>query len=90
MEGDFVGRHDRSTGMPMPDHISARPDDLKALMGCMIETYERLCKDNFDPVLLAAVLAFGFVFIHPFEDVNGRVHRYLFHHVLAEKLFVPK
>ena len=89
-EGGFVGQHDRSTGMPMPDHISARPDDLKALMAGLIETYELLCKDNFDPVLLATVLAFGFVFIHPFEDGNGRIHRYLFHHVLAEKSFVPK
>jgi Fic family protein len=90
MEGGFVGEHDRSTGMPMPDHISARPDDLKALMDGLIETYELLCRDNFDPVLLATVLAFGFVFIHPFEDGNGRIHRYLFHHVLAEKSFVPK
>ena len=89
-EGGFVGQHDRSTGMPMPDHISARPDDLKALMAGLIETYELLCKDNFDPVLLATALAFGFVFIHPFEDGNGRIHRYLFHHVLAEKSFVPK
>jgi Fic family protein len=89
-EGGFVGQHDRSTGMPMPDHISARPDDLKALMDGLIETYELLCKDNFDPVLLATVLAFGFVFIHPFEDGNGRIHRYLFHHVLAEKSFVAK
>ncbi len=39
---------------------------------------------------LATILAFGFVFIHPFEDGNGRIHRYLFHHVLAEKGFVPK
>ena len=48
------------------------------------------CKDHFDAVLLATILAFGFVFIHPFEDGNGRIHRYLFHHVLAEKGFVPK
>jgi Fic family protein len=89
-EGGFVGEHDRSTGMPMPDHISARPDDLKALMTGLIETYELLRKDDFDAVLLATILAFGFVFIHPFEDGNGRIHRYLFHHVLAEKGFVPK
>ena len=89
-QGGFVGQHDRATGMPMPDHISARPDDLETLMTGLIETYELLCKDNFDPVLLATLLAFGFVFIHPFEDGNGRIHRYLFHHVLAEKGFVPK
>jgi Fic family protein len=39
---------------------------------------------------MATIIAFGFVFIHPFEDGNGRIHRYLFHHVLAEKGFVTK
>ena len=89
-EGGFVGEHDRSTGMPMPNHISARAEDLNNLLSGFIDTYELLCKDDFDPVLVATVLAFGFVFIHPFEDGNGRIHRYLFHHVLAEKGFVPK
>lgn len=89
-QGGFVGQHDRTTGMPMPDHISARAEDLNTLLPCLIETYELLCKSDFDAVLLATILAFGFVFIHPFEDGNGRIHRYLFHHVLAEKGFVPK
>ncbi len=88
--GGFVGEHDRTTGMPMPDHISARPDNLEALMTGLIETYAHLRDAEFDGVLMAAVIAFGFVFIHPFEDGNGRIHRYLFHHVLAEKGFVPK
>jgi Fic family protein len=90
VEGGFVGKHDRASGMPMPDHISARPEDLKTLMTGLIETYELLCVDDFDAVLMATIVAFGFVFIHPFEDGNGRIHRYLFHHVLAEKGFVPK
>ena len=42
-----------------------------------------------DPVIAAAVLAFGFVYIHPFEDGNGRIHRYLMHHVLARRGFNP-
>jgi Fic family protein len=42
---------------------------------------------NLDAVLTATVIAFGFVFIHPFEDGNGRIHRYLIHHVLAKKRF---
>ena len=89
-EGGFVGEHDRSTGMPLPDHISARPEDLDILLSGLIETYDQLEESVFDAVLLAALVAFGFVFIHPFEDGNGRIHRYLFHHVLAEKSFVPK
>ena len=30
------------------------------------------------------------VFIHPFIDGNGRVHRYLLHHVLSETGFTPR
>jgi hypothetical protein len=29
------------------------------------------------------------VYIHPYQDGNGRVHRYLIHHVLAERQFTP-
>lgn len=36
------------------------------------------------------MVAFGFVFIHPFMDGNGRIHRYLIHHVLAQAGFTPK
>jgi hypothetical protein len=43
-----------------------------------------------DPVVKAAMLAFGFVFIHPFADGNGRIHRYLIHHVMAEHAFSPE
>lgn len=89
-EGGFVGEHDRTTGMPMPEHISARAEDLKLLLSGLIDTYELLREDCFDAVLSAAITAFGFVFIHPFEDGNGRIHRYLFHHVLAEKGFISK
>lgn len=43
-----------------------------------------------DPVVLAAMVAFGFVFIHPFMDGNGRIHRYLIHHILAQAGFTPR
>ena len=89
-EGGFVGDHDRATGMPMPVHISARPEYLESLLSGLIETSQLLMGSDYDPVLTATLIAFGFVFIHPFEDGNGRIHRYLFHHILAEKGFVPK
>lgn len=90
VEGGFVGDHDRATGMPMPVHISARAEDLESLLSGFIETYQLLGDSDYDAVLMAALIAFGFVFIHPFEDGNGRIHRYLFHHILAEKVFVSK
>jgi hypothetical protein len=90
VEGGFVGDHDRVTRMPMPVHISARAEDLESLLSGLIETYKLLSESNYDAVLTATMISFGFVFIHPFEDGNGRIHRYLFHHVLAEKGFVSK
>ncbi len=41
-------------------------------------------------MLSAAKIAFGFVFIHPFEDGNGRIHRYLINHILAKMKFTPQ
>lgn len=35
-------------------------------------------------------LAFGFIYIHPFEDGIGRLHRYLIHHVLARRGMPPR
>ena len=87
-EGGFVGEHDRETRMPLPAHISARPQDLPALMEGLIAFNQAKARE-LDPVIAAAVLAFGFVYIHPFDDGNGRLHRYLIHHVLAERGFNP-
>lgn len=85
----FIGEHERSTGMPIPDHISARWQDLDLLMDGLVKTDNLLQESDMDPVLAATIIAFGFVFIHPFEDGNGRLHRYLIHHMLAVKEFVP-
>jgi len=87
-EGGFVGQHDRETQMPLPDHISARHEDLPSLIDGLV-SFDRAAAPYLDPVLAAAALAFGFVYIHPFEDGNGRLHRYLIHHVLAERAFNP-
>ena len=89
-EGGFIGIHERSTGKPLPDHISARYQDLLSLMDGMISAHNRLKKGNFDAVLFAALISFGVVFIHPFADGNGRIHRYLMHHILVESGFTPK
>lgn len=86
--GGFVGEHDREMRLPLPEHISARPEDLPALIDGMI-AFDQGAARSLDPVVAAASLAFGFVYAHPFEDGNGRIHRYLVHHVLAERGFNP-
>ena len=81
-QGGFVGQHDRDSRLPVPDHISARPGDLSSLLEGMA-AFDRGPALKLDAVVAAAVLAFGFVYVHPFEDGNGRIHRYLIHHVLS-------
>ncbi len=79
----FIGEHDRESFLPMPDHISARAKDLPSLMNGVIDTNNILLQSEYAPVLAAAAIAFGFVFIHPLSDGNGRIHRYLMHHILV-------
>lgn len=84
-QGGFVGEHDRTTGEPIPAHISARHQDIMQLMNGLIATNDRLQESEYDAVLAAAMIAFGFVFIHPYADGNGRIHRYIIHHILSRK-----
>lgn len=88
-EGGFVGEHDRQTGDPLPVHISAKPSDLHSLVSGIVAYDERSGNGEMDAVVAAAVEAFGFVYVHPFEDGNGRVHRWLLHHVLSASEFAP-
>ncbi|WP_312002417.1 Fic family protein [Bradyrhizobium hereditatis] len=69
--------------------MDARPDDLNSLMKGLIDANARMRDDGIDAVLQAASTAFGFVYVHPLQDGNGRLHRCLIHHVLAERKFTP-
>lgn len=89
-QGGFVGEHDRTTGEPIPEHISARYQDIETLLHGLIDAVSLLEKADFHPVLTASNIAFGFVFMHPFVDGNGRIHRYLLHHLLAEMKYTPQ
>jgi Fic family protein len=89
-EGGFVGEQDRETGQPIPDHISAKWEDIPSLLDGLLATSLLFEKNNFHPVLATTIIAFGFVFIHPFSDGNGRIHRYLIHHQLARMKFTPE
>jgi hypothetical protein len=87
-DGVFLGERDHN-GDPLPECIGARPMDLPELMQGLLEANERMGEAGLDPVLQAAATAFGFVYVHPLQDGNGRLHRCLIHHVLAERKFTP-
>lgn len=88
-EGGFIGTRNRITHEPIPEHVSARPEDLSSLMRGLIAYDNRAAKGGLDPVVAAAAVAFGFVYIHPFGDGNGRLHRWLIHHQLEVAGFNP-
>lgn len=80
----------------MPDYsemvyfVPPKPEDVPSLMDGWMRAAARLVPSAADPVSAAAALAFGFVFIHPFDDGNGRIHRFLVHSVLAKTGFTPQ
>ncbi len=89
-EGGFVGEHDRHTGAPIPEHIAARWQDVESLMEGLLDAANQMIDNEFPAVLTASLIAFGFVFIHPFADGNGRLHRYIIHHILSMMKFTPQ
>lgn len=87
-DGVFLGERDHNND-PLPEFIGARPEDLRDLLDGMLASNLRIAESGLDPVLQAAATSFGFVYIHPYQDGNGRLHRCLIHHVLADRKFSP-
>ncbi len=72
-------------------YISPKPEDLDLLMDGLITSHKRMdSSQELSPVIHAATIAFGFVFMHPFGDGNGRIHRFLIHNILARHKFSPE
>lgn len=69
--------------------ICPKPDDLENMMEGLIDSHKRMKVGNVCPVIHAATIAYGFVFLHPFEDGNGRIHRFLIHNILSLQRLVP-
>lgn len=71
-------------------YVCPRPTDVSSLMDGWMRLITRLQDAAIDPVCAAAAASFGFVFIHPFEDGNGRIHRFLIHQILSHTGFTPE
>lgn len=86
---NYVGE-EPAMGRLIIHYICPRPENVRDLMNGLIYSFSIMEKSNVNPVIVAAVLSFLFVFIHPFEDGNGRIHRFLIHYVLARLKLTPE
>ena len=58
-------------------------------MAGLIDAHKYMRAGNVSPVIHATTIAYGFVFLHPFEDGNGRIHKFLMHNILSLRGIVP-
>lgn len=63
-------------------YVPPVPDDVPGLMHAL-EDFANQPPANVDPLIVASLVSFWFVFIHPFMDGNGRLSRFLIHHALC-------
>ncbi|MBB2199485.1 Fic family protein [Gluconacetobacter sp. 1c LMG 22058] len=81
----FVGRTSHHSQVV---HYLAPPAEDVAVMLEGIETFlERTQYQS--PVMRAAIASFGFVYVHPLIDGNGRVHRFLINDILRRDGATP-
>ena len=69
---------------------SPKPEDLADLIEGLTDAHQRMNTGGVSAVIHAASVAYGFVFHHPFQDGNGRIHRFLIHNILARRGFTPE
>jgi len=67
-----------------------KPEDLDSLMKGLMNAHIRMENGSVPSVIHAAAIAYGFVFLHPFEDGNRLIHRFLIHNILARRGFTPE
>ena len=79
-----------SFGNELIHFVAPKPEDISDLMNGMFYVYKRMMSSEVHPVVVAAAISFGFVFMHPFDDGNGRIHRFLIHNILAKRRFTPE
>ncbi len=69
-------------------YVAPEADDVRGMLAGVQVFLERTQGQS--SVMRSAVAAFGFVYIHPLADGNGRVHRFLINDVLRRDGMIPE
>lgn len=64
-------------------YVPPEPELCRELMEALMDFANGPAR-QVDPLIAATVISFGFVFLHPFMDGNGRLSRFLIHHSLCQ------
>lgn len=75
--------HNGLRGAAGVSYVPPAPQLCRELMEDLMDFANHSAK-QVDPLIAAAVVAFGFVFLHPFMDGNGRLSRFLIHQTLCQ------
>ncbi|QOD01641.1 Fic family protein (plasmid) [Pseudomonas fulva] len=63
-------------------YVPPEPDLCRELMDQLM-AFGNDAPARIDPLVAAGIISFGFVFLHPFMDGNGRLSRFLIHQALC-------
>jgi hypothetical protein len=74
--------HNGLRGAAGVSYVPPAPELLRELMEELM-AFANEAAAQIDPLVVAAVTSFGFVFLHPFMDGNGRLSRFLIHQTLC-------
>lgn len=69
-------------------YVAPAADDVQSMLAGIGEFLGPTAGQS--PVMRAAVASFGFVYVHPLADGNGRVHRFLINDILRRDGAVPE
>lgn len=70
-------------------YVPPPPEMIHSLMAAIARLANLETAPGIDPLVRAALVSFGFVFVHPFGDGNGRLSRYLAHYALCQAGALP-
>jgi hypothetical protein len=82
-------QQNRLVGGTVITYMPPPPDLGRELMGHLLNLANSAPREM-HPVIAATLSSFGFVFIHPFMDGNGRISRFLFHKGLCDSGQLPR
>jgi Fic/DOC family len=69
-------------------YIAPPSEEVQAMLEGLACFFERTAGQS--AVMRSAVMAFGFVYIHPLADGNGRIHRFLINDILRRDGVLPE